>query len=368
MNVLLTGSFGNVGKNTIRELLSKGHVVTCFDLKTPNNEKAFNELKKDGDFEVIWGDILNPDDLALAVGKADAIIHLAAIIPPLSERNPGLAYKVNVEGTKNLIEAAKKLKKPPKFVMASSISVFGPTMSKKPPLKVEDPVVPSDHYSHTKVECEGMLKESGLPYLILRLGAVSILEVPNKLDPMLFEVPLENRLHFVDSRDCATAFVNAVSVDEVGKIFLICGGEDSQIYQRDLIQGMFGALGLSMLPNSAFKTAKKDEDWFYTDWCDTTESQNVLNFQNHTFQGFLKDLSENVKMRRVGMKMVSPLAKLALLMMSPYYKFSKGDRIEVDLNDYRYLKSLFDENTDTMNDLKNRIEKLEERLNKLENK
>lgn len=366
MNVLLTGAFGNVGQNTLKNLLKQGHVVTCFDIKNSQNEKACQKLQNKGDFEVIWGDITNPEDLTMVVGNVDTIIHLAAIIPPLSEKIPELAYKVNVIGSQNLIEAAKKLEKLPRFILASSVSIYGSTMSNDPPVKADDPVCPSDHYSHTKVEVEKMLKESGLPYLILRLGAVSIPKVPHRLDPVMFEVPLDNRIEFVDSRDCGIAFANSVNINSINKVLLIGGGPECQMYQRDFIKGMFGALGLKMLPDSAFRVAKKDDEWFYTDWMDTSESQKLLNYQQHTFKDYLQRLSDKVSLRRFGLRMVGPFAKFALLLMSPYYKFSKGDTIEFTLEDYRHLKSLFDENANTIDLLTEKISSLEHRIEVLE--
>lgn len=366
MKVLLTGAFGNVGQNTLKQLIKRGHQVTCFDISNANNEKAQKELLKKRKFETIWGDILKQGDLDKAVEGVECIIHLAAIIPPLSERNPGLAYRVNVEGTRNLLNAAKKLPNKPRFIVASSVSVYGATMSKQPPVKVGDPLYPTDHYSHTKVEVEDALKESGLPWVILRLGAVSIPKVPHKLDVIMFEVPLDQRIEFVSSKDCGIAFANAVSANVEGKTLLVGGGEGCQIYQRDLVSGMFGALGLSMLPDSAFKTPKKDDEWFYTDWMDTKEAQELLQYQTMKFQDYLDILKKKVQLRRFGLKMVSPFAKLALLIMSPYYKFSKGQTIEVDLDDYRYLKSLFDESRDSIDQLTEKINQLEKRIAELE--
>ncbi|MHA1416876.1 MAG: NAD-dependent epimerase/dehydratase family protein, partial [Candidatus Heimdallarchaeaceae archaeon] len=62
MKVLLTGSFGNVGKNALLELVKKGYKVRAFDVKTQRNvevgRKIFRQLKKENkSFEVVWGDI-----------------------------------------------------------------------------------------------------------------------------------------------------------------------------------------------------------------------------------------------------------------------------------------------------------------------
>ncbi|MFX1398177.1 MAG: NAD-dependent epimerase/dehydratase family protein [Promethearchaeota archaeon] len=321
--VLLTGAFGNVGQNTLKELLKREHDVTCFDIKNKTNKKSYSELSKKWQFKTIWGDILNKNDLNNAVSETDCIVHLAAIIPPLSEKNPELARKVNVEGTRNLIDAARTLPIKPRFIIASSASVYGVTMDLEPPTTVDTPLNPSDHYSHTKVECETMLRESGLPWIILRLAAVSVDKIPRKMDvSILFEMPLDQRTEFVSSRDCGIAFANAVNLTEINKVFLIGGGDGCQLTQREFLGGFFDAFGLKMLPDSAFKKPTKNEDWFYIDWMDTKESQKALKYQTESFKKYVERLKQSFRLRRFAMKIIAPLAKSFLLKKSPYYKSS----------------------------------------------
>ncbi len=366
MKIFLTGAFGNVGTSTLKKLLKNGHEVKCFDINNSQNAKTQKKMLGKGQFDTVWGDLTKPADVNDAVKDIDCIVHLAAIIPPLSEKLPDLAYKVNVEGTRNLLTAAKKLNKAPKFIVASSVSVYGATMHLSAPRCADDSLCPTDHYSRTKVEVENLVKDSGLPWLILRLGAVSIPKIPHKLDSIMFEVPLDQRIEFVHSKDVGTAFANAVTVDATNKILLIGGGKECQIYQRTYIESMFSALGLSMLPDTAFRVPKKDDEWFYTDWMDCDEAQKLLKFQEHTFQGYIEKFKKQVSMRRFGLRMVAPFAKLSLLIMSPYYKFSQGSSTEIDLNDYRYLKSLFGENKDVIDKLNERIDQLETRIQELE--
>ena len=320
MKVLLTGAFGNVGQNTLRQLIMRDHDVTCFDLPNHSNKKIFAKLSRKLRFKMIWGNILNKEDVDKAVDQKECIIHLAAIIPPLSDQNPELARRVNVEGTKNLIDAAKALSNKPRFILASSASVHGVTMHLKPPVEPDNPLNPSDNYSRAKVECEKTLRKSELPWLILRLAAVSVEKIPSNIDKILFEMPLDQRIEFVSSIDCGIAFANAVTIKELNKIFLIGGGVGCQLLERDFLKGLFDAYGLKMLPDEAFKVAKKKEDWLYIDWMDTKESQEVLQFQTETFQQFENRVKHKFRMRRLGIKIISPLAKLFLLRMSPYYK------------------------------------------------
>ncbi|MFW9970163.1 MAG: NAD-dependent epimerase/dehydratase family protein [Candidatus Odinarchaeota archaeon] len=318
--MLLTGAFGNVGQNTLKQLIVRKHDVTCFDLPNSPNKKTCTKLSKKLQFKIIWGNILNKKDLNNALKGIECIIHLAAIIPPLSEKNPELTHRVNVDGTRNLIDIAQTLPNKPRFIIASSASVHGVTIHLEPPVRVDSPLDPSDNYSRAKVECENMVRESGLPWIILRLAAVSVEKIPRKFDTLLFEMPLDQRIEFISSNDCGIAFANAVTTNDINRIFLIGGGEGCQLLERDFLNGFFDAFGLKLLPEKAFKVAKKKEDWFYIDWMDTKESQEVLQFQTMTFQQYVNKMKKDFRMRRLGIKIISPLAKLVLLRNSPYFK------------------------------------------------
>ena len=160
MKVLLTGAFGNIGESTTMALLERNHEILCFDLKTKENKKVRKRLLKLGNFETVWGDISNQNILIEIVKGKECIIHLAAIIPPASEKFPDLALRVNVEGTRNIVNAALKMEKRPKFIFISSISAHGPRMHEPPPRKATEKLNPTDNYTHSKVEGEAMVKES----------------------------------------------------------------------------------------------------------------------------------------------------------------------------------------------------------------
>lgn len=168
--VLLTGAFGNVGRSAARELLRQGHVVRCFDLKSKANQKAADQLA--GQIEVRWGDVRHLDDVQAAVMDQDVVIHLVAIIPPLSEIHPDWSRQINVGGTRNVITAMQSLAQSPKLIYTSSVALFGRDQDRPPPRTVADPIQITDHYTSHKAECEEMVRASGLRWAIFRLGAV----------------------------------------------------------------------------------------------------------------------------------------------------------------------------------------------------
>jgi nucleoside-diphosphate-sugar epimerase len=324
VRVLLTGAFGTIGESTLKNLVKQKHDVRCFDIKNSKTKKVKRRLYKKLTFESYWGDITIPEHVNNVVRNQDCIIHLAAIIPPLSEKNPTLAYNVNVGGTKNLIKAAIKQKNPLKLIIASSFVVYGPKMNCKPPICLDDPLHPTDNYSHHKVVIEKLVKESGLPWLILRLGAVASLKFPLTIDPIIYEVPLDQRIEIIYIKDVATALTNAVMTDVTNKILLIGGGKSCQIFQRAYAKKMFEVMGITMPPDSAFKIPKKDSDWFYTDWMDTEESERILHYQKKNFEDYIEKLRNLYSKRRVFVHLVSPLIERLLIGKSPYYKTNQS--------------------------------------------
>ncbi len=192
MRVLLTGAFGNVGWSALAELLTQGHRVRAFDVRSRAAQRAARRC--DDRVEVFWGDLRSPLDLARAVADVDAVAHIAFVIPPESERRPEWAREINVTGTHNLIAAMRALPRPPRLVYTSSISVTGPRGPEdEPPVTAAHPTKVSDTYTAHKIETEEMVRESGLDWTILRLGAVLPIELPKRFHPMTYDMPEDQR-------------------------------------------------------------------------------------------------------------------------------------------------------------------------------
>src|SRR5438105_5574385 len=102
-NVLVTGGAGYVGCALTGHLLQEGYDVTVFD-NLMYGGRGLIPYFVDPKFHFIKGDIRDKQHLAEAVGKADVIVHLAAIVGyPACKKDPHLAEDVNIEGTRNLL-------------------------------------------------------------------------------------------------------------------------------------------------------------------------------------------------------------------------------------------------------------------------
>lgn len=311
MRVLLTGAFGNVGTSVLREVAGRGHDVVCFDVPSRANRKLATKFRA----HASWGDIRDRSDVEQAMAGCEAVIHLAAVIPPGSDRKPDLAEAVNVGGTANIIAAAQA-QRGVRIVFASSLALFGRTQHLPPPRTLDDPVRVTDAYTRHKAACEEMLRASGLDVAIMRFGAVLPLQVLNSIDPLMFEVPLADRIEFVHTYDVALALLNALEQEAVwGRTLLIGGGPSCQLYQREIIGRGLAAAGLAMLPDRAFGTTP-----YHTDWLDTTESQSLLEYQRFTYDDYLADLIRVLGWRRHAVQVLRPIIRWWMLRGSPYYR------------------------------------------------
>ena len=163
MNFLVTGGAGFIGSHVCERLLRSGHAVWALDdlndfydprLKR-QNLRDLQSLAKP--FEFVQGDVTDHvalEDLLRRV-SFDQIIHLAAragVRPSLAE--PALYQRVNVEGTVNLLEAAR-LHRVRKLIIASSSSVYG--VNSKVPFAESDPIFCAiSPYAASKLACEAL--------------------------------------------------------------------------------------------------------------------------------------------------------------------------------------------------------------------
>jgi nucleoside-diphosphate-sugar epimerase len=120
MRIAITGGAGYIGCRLSEYLLNQGHEVVCIDWLKWGIEPILNIIDRKN-FELHAIDICNPA-VEKVLRSVDAVIHLAGIVGfPACNAEPDLAYKVNVEGTKRVIDASARIP----FVYASTGSVYG---------------------------------------------------------------------------------------------------------------------------------------------------------------------------------------------------------------------------------------------------
>lgn len=170
MKILVTGSAGFIARTLIMELLKQGHQVFGLDIKETKKE-WFKPYHKH--FQPLIGDITNPKYIDPDVNgnwwwdQTDFCFHLAAMADVDEVReHRDKAFKVNLYGTFNIIEACRKRNIPLGF--ASTACVYGNT--KQHPSIEDGPTFPVDWYGVTKRAGEELVKGLLDKYVILRFG------------------------------------------------------------------------------------------------------------------------------------------------------------------------------------------------------
>ena len=123
MRVLVTGAMGNLGLMLVAALERRGYAVRCCDLDNRRNRAQACRLPENVEF--LWGDIRDRQAVVEAVAGVDAVIHLAAVLPPITDQQPKLADDINIDGTRYLVEALQDRAGKVVFIYSSSVTVFG---------------------------------------------------------------------------------------------------------------------------------------------------------------------------------------------------------------------------------------------------
>jgi D-erythronate 2-dehydrogenase len=123
MRIVITGGCGFLGRRVAIRFLEQGQVdeLVLFD-----NTAPALPLPEDKRVSIITGDIADRDTVARLIAPGtDAVFHLAAIVSGEAEADIDLGYRVNLDGTRAVLDACRALGTAPKVIFASSLAVYG---------------------------------------------------------------------------------------------------------------------------------------------------------------------------------------------------------------------------------------------------
>jgi len=282
MIVLVTGGAGLLGTELIKKLVSKGYAVRAFDLPTAD----FCRVNETEEVEVFKGDVTALGDVKEAVKRVEAVFHLAAILPPLCEKNRGLTMHVNVGGTENLLKAIRTEAPRASFIFSSSVAVYGKTANEEPPVSENHAVSVIDNYSESKIKSEKLIREAGVTYTILRISGIvgaEFFELPDVL-----QYRTDQRVEFIDRRDVAAALLYSLERDEArNKVFNIAGGKTWQTLGKNYTERICEIFDIPF-------DREYSKEFTWLDWYDTSRSQAFLRYQGTPFDVFLSDLKKAI--------------------------------------------------------------------------
>ena len=106
-NIFLTGATGTMGWAGLHELLAHPdrYAVTILARKSPANEKKLAPLADK--IRIVWGDLMNYDDVLRGVSGADVVLHVGGMVSPQADYFPEKTLKVNVTSAENVVRAIR---------------------------------------------------------------------------------------------------------------------------------------------------------------------------------------------------------------------------------------------------------------------
>ncbi|MBC8223908.1 NAD(P)-dependent oxidoreductase [Candidatus Bathyarchaeota archaeon] len=264
--ILITGGSGYLGSHLARRLLAEGEDVRILDLVDPPGGLA-------SEVEFVGVDVRDFEAVAESCTGVEAIFHTAASVP-ISKAGKGF-NEVNVEGTRNVLEAALRLEHRPQVIHISSSAIYG--VPERNPIDEETPFAPLGEYGRSKVEAERLCQmyssEHGLRTCIIRprgilggamrLGIFGILFDWIRDGKRVYLIGKgENLYQFLNIHDLVDACVLAWRKKATGAF---CIGSDDYLMVKDLLGELidYAGTGAGLVPinKTLAKNALKALDW-----------------------------------------------------------------------------------------------------------
>jgi len=232
MKVFITGGGGFIGYRLARRLLERGTLAGPDGTATPISAiKLFDAAfppHPDPRLACVTGDVAAPGAIAAALDPDTAsVFHLAAVVSGGAEADFDLGYRVNLDGTRLVLEQCRGLRRPPRLVFASSVAAFGGSL----PEVLDDGTIanPQTSYGAQKVIGEYLVtdytrkgfidgRSLRLPTIVARPGrpnlaassfASGIIREPLNGAVSDCPVPLETGIWLLSPRRVVEAFIHA---------------------------------------------------------------------------------------------------------------------------------------------------------------
>jgi nucleoside-diphosphate-sugar epimerase len=246
MKVLITGGAGYLGSVITQKLLENGYEVVVLD-KLIFNQLSLLSHTSNPNFKFVYGDVRNTNLLKELVDECDTIIPLAAIVGfPACDADPKLAYEVNFEQIKNIVDWIKGTDK--KILYPNTNSGYGVGEDGKY-CDETSPLNPISVYGKTKVDAEKYILEN-TDGICFRLATVFGVSARMRVDLLVndftykaitdkYIVVFERNFkrNFIHIKDVASAFIFMIeNYDKYrGEVFNV-GLSDANLSKKELLE------------------------------------------------------------------------------------------------------------------------------------
>lgn len=291
-NVLVTGAGGFIGSYLTERLVESGFNITAFiKYNSKNNWGWLEKSKYLKEIKVICGDIRDYDSVKDAMKGIDTVFHLAALIGiPYSYVSPSAYIHTNIEGTYNVLQAARELDVE-KIIHTSTSEVYG--TAQFVPISESHPINPQSPYAASKAAADFLAlsyyRSFELPVIILRpFNTYGLRQSARAIIPTIITQILsgnrEIKLGNINSTrdfnyvaDTVEAFIEIVKCnDAVGKV--INAGSGIEISIEKLVTEISLLMGIEIKIKQEEQRIRPEESEVMRLVCDNSQIKGLINW------------------------------------------------------------------------------------------
>ena len=255
--VFLTGATGNMGTQTLIELLKRSDrfCVRALVLNTESERRKIARFKHHENLECVFGDMRDARLIERCVHGVDYVLHIGALVSPMADKHPQACMRINYDSTLNIINAIKKQENANQIALVY-VGTVGETGCRMPPIhwgRCGDPIKPSifDYYSVSKVASERAVIESGLSkWVSLRQTGMLPINKAGLHDPIIFHQNLNNVLEWITSEESGRLMANVCEEWVPDHFWRNCynigGGKLWRFTNYELMEKSLNALGVDI--------------------------------------------------------------------------------------------------------------------------
>lgn len=302
--ILVTGASGSIGEWVLKYLLSEGkYEITALDLKSREVAKKLKKYQRR--INVIYGDIEDQVLVDALIKDHDYVIHLAGIMPPLSNLSISFGNQIDYLGTENIVRSISFYNPECFLIYPSTTTLYE---AKKSEIVVSNSIKinEEDYFGKIKQKCENLIKDKLKNYVIFRLPFV--LGNLNR-DKSIYLYKKNEELELITNRDAAYALVKSIEYKKElnKKTKILTGGKGCRINSMDLNIRILETYGYSL--NRFWNTLFKPYSYHGNIFKEDKNLEELLKYQNDSIDSYFMRIKRTTKKRNINRLIAIPLKK-----------------------------------------------------------